>query len=553
VLKAVDRLPSKLTTKQLSALEAVSQVGSKSKYAPFEPTVTQILKDLLESFRSTADTETTNEKDAQDSYDAMMESKMNELETKQGLLKSKQGARAKEEKDMTANEAVWQSTADQMAMANKVFQGAKEACTFKAEEWEVRKKLRAEEIKGMEDALETLSSDDAKALIGKASADGGSKLDFVQLKSARKTRGDVHKAYLALRKVATQIKSTRIAKIATKVMSESLQKSGDDEEWKANVMKDINEILEQLKTDQETDTETYDLCKEEEHSLQLIIDNKTHIVKRYGWKIDKLNTRVEDLEAQIVDAGNQILALKEMMKTATAERKAEKEEYESEKADDEGAVKVLSKAMDQLSKFYDDEGMPVKMLMQEDVSTDSDSEIFLQKKSQRNFLGQPTFKKNDMEMIKGIKDHKFSEKSSRKTASKGIIGLLTLIKEDLEQDIAQGTAEEEESQAEYDKLMTDSKAEKKSIEDKQDDLRDDKADTESDIDDNTGWKGEQEEILASKEAEMKTLLYDGDEGKDISIPCEFLMRTYHQRRKQREAEAEGMKEALAFLEGKRED
>merc|ERR1719333_1260588 len=53
VLKAVDRLPSKLTTKQLSALEAVSQVGSKSKYAPFEPTVTQILKDLLESFRST--------------------------------------------------------------------------------------------------------------------------------------------------------------------------------------------------------------------------------------------------------------------------------------------------------------------------------------------------------------------------------------------------------------------------------------------------------------------------------------------------------------------
>merc|ERR1719217_187376 len=187
VLGAVDRLPSKLTTKQLSALEAVSQVGSKSKYAPFEPTVTQILKDLLESYKTTADTETTTETEAQDSYDAMMESKMNELETKKGLLVEKQTARAKEEKDMTANEAVWQATADQMTMANKVFQGAKEACTYKAEEWEVRKNLRAEEIKGMEEALETLSSDDAKALIGKASADGGSKLDFVQVSSARKT------------------------------------------------------------------------------------------------------------------------------------------------------------------------------------------------------------------------------------------------------------------------------------------------------------------------------------------------------------------------------
>merc|ERR1719191_1561212 len=139
-------------------------------------------------------------------------------------------------------------------------------------------------------------------------------------------------------------------------MEQSLHKSSDDEEWKKNVIADIEKILDELKTDQETDTETYDLCKEEEHSLQLVIDNKTHIVKRYGWKIDKLNAKVDDLKSQIIDAGNQILALKEMMKTATAERKSEKEEYEKEKADDEGAVDVLKKAMDQLSKFYDDEG-----------------------------------------------------------------------------------------------------------------------------------------------------------------------------------------------------
>ena len=36
----------------------------------------------------------------------MMEGKMAELETKKGLLKSKETDRAKEEKDMTGNEAV---------------------------------------------------------------------------------------------------------------------------------------------------------------------------------------------------------------------------------------------------------------------------------------------------------------------------------------------------------------------------------------------------------------------------------------------------------------
>merc|ERR1719217_1427607 len=134
--------------------------------------------------------------------------------------------------------------------------------------------------------------------------------------------------------------------------------------------------------------------------------------------------------------------------------------------------------MGELSKYYDDEGMDVsvKSLMQEDDNSDNDSDIFLQKKAQRQFLAQPEFAKSDMEVIKGIKDHKFSKKSSRKTASKGIIGLLTLIKEDLEQDIAQGTAEEDEAEAEYQKLMTDSRAEKKTIEEKQDDLKDDKAD-----------------------------------------------------------------------------
>merc|ERR1719321_1019292 len=168
-------------------------------------------------------------------------------------------------------------------------------------------------------------------------------------------------------------------------MEHSLQKSSGDADWQADVIADITGILEELKTDQETDTETYDLCKEEEHSLQLVIDNKTHIVKRYGWKIYKLDAKVEDIQAEIIDAGNQILALKELMKTLTDERKKENEEFEAEKADDEGAVKILSKAMDQLSKFYDDEGVPVK-LMQEDESADDDSEIFLQKKTGHQFL-----------------------------------------------------------------------------------------------------------------------------------------------------------------------
>merc|ERR1719473_2098478 len=62
VIKAMDRLPTQnhIPAKHLSVLARLGeQFGST--YTPFEPTVSQILKDLLESFRATAKTESENE------------------------------------------------------------------------------------------------------------------------------------------------------------------------------------------------------------------------------------------------------------------------------------------------------------------------------------------------------------------------------------------------------------------------------------------------------------------------------------------------------------
>merc|ERR1719456_26736 len=97
---------SKIPYHKLSALERLGQKFS-AKYSPFEPTITQILKDLLESFKATAETETTNEADLQKSYQEIMDSKNNELESKKSLLADKEAQKATTNKDMTANEAEW--------------------------------------------------------------------------------------------------------------------------------------------------------------------------------------------------------------------------------------------------------------------------------------------------------------------------------------------------------------------------------------------------------------------------------------------------------------
>merc|ERR1719487_1052938 len=452
VLAAIQRLPTdnKIPVHKLSALERLGQRFG-SKYSPFEPTITQILKDLLESFKATQETETSNEADCQTSYESIMDSKAKELATKKQMLADKEELKAKENKDEAANQAQWQITADQLTAAHKVFKGAKESCTKLAEKWDERKKLREEELKGIKEALGTLTSDDARALIGKAAADGPGKLDFMQISSIQSTEHrSAHQAYLALRKTATNSHSAKIATLAATVMERMTGSSSIDDDWKTDILDKIDTILKELSTNQEEDTLTYDNCKEEEQDLTLEIANRTGEIKRYNWKIGVLDRKVENLQTKITKAALNVENILEMQAKLKAERDSENEEYESEKSDDEGAIGVLETAIGQLSKFYEKQGVDLGKLNEADgkflqTSTTSDDDIFLQK---RAFLSkEPVFKKTDHEVIGEVDSFEFSDKGSRGQQSKGIIGLLTVIKEDLASDIEKATDMENEAES----------------------------------------------------------------------------------------------------------
>merc|ERR1719265_2498332 len=289
-----------------------------------------------------------------------------------------------------------------------------------------------------------------------------------------------------------------------------------------------------------------------EHQLELEIANRTGEIKRYDWKMDVLNRKIEDLQGKLADAAENVENILEMQAKLKAERDSENTEYESEKSDDEAAIGVLETAIGQLSKFYENQGVDLGKLNEADgkfiqTSTSDDSEIFLQKKA---FLSkEPVFKKTDHEVINEVDSFEFSDKGSRGQQSKGIIGLLTVIKEDLASDIDKATEMENEAESEYDKIKKDTDDELSDLRNKIDDYKDEKSDKESDVEDNEKWKSTEHDDLKNAQDELKTMMEAGDEGKDISFPCEFMVAQYHNRRKQREAETEGLKRAVAFLEG----
>lgn len=568
VIKAMDRLPSQnqIPAKHLTVLARLGEQFGTT-YSPFEPTITQILRDLLESFRATSKTEAENEADLQTSYEEIMETKASELNAKKTLMGEKEGLKAQEEAELTANQEVWQTTANQLEAANEVFGLAKAACSKKADEWEERQRLRDEELEGIQKGLDILTDDKNRALIGKASADGPGVLDFMQTGMEKKEAEPFRLAYLALRKAARDSQNFKLGEIAAKIFQHAKDKvkkvshthksksKGDDDdladapEWMKTVIGSIREIQQNLRDDQKKDTETLDNCKEEIHQLQLIIDNQTHTIKRYNWKIEALDGKIEDTQQKIDKAAANVESILEMQAKLLAEREDEHVEYESEKSDDEAAIKIMASAIEAMSAFYKNNNIDLGDFLQ---TSTKDDNIFLQESSMTHtFLArgakEPVFKKTDKEVIAGMGDHSFSDKGKRGGQSKGIIQLMTLIKEDLETDIQKSIKYEDESEAEYQDIKKQTNKEKKDLKDKIDDLKDEKTTLESKKEDEETWKAEEEEKLHNSEEGMSVLMGAGDEGKDISFPCEFMLSKYTERRHRRSAEMDGMITAVGLL------
>merc|ERR1740117_2261466 len=166
----------------------------------------------------------------------------------------------------------------------------------------------------------------------------------------------------------------------------------------------------------------------------------------------------------------------------TEERTDENEAFKNAKTDDEGAIKLLGMAVDALSGFY--------------------------KKNDIKMLQEPEFAVDKFQ----APDATFSDKGARKNESKGIISILTMLKEDLEAEVKNGIKDEAANQVEYEKQMAAAKKLLESLEERKVNLESDKAKTEE-----------------KKEAEE--------------------LNSFQERRDKRAAEVNGLTKAKEFLSG----
>jgi len=445
VRRVIDMLPTTVALKpeQTALLSAFTTFKDNSKYTPQSLTIQGMLADMYENFARDVQEATNTEATKNRNYEEFMEEKAKELAALEAEKADKEAKKSKAEEDLADATQEYDDTEAQMKADIEFFDETKKSCKAKHDEWVERSSLRQEEIEGVSKAIEILSTDEARELFessikeGKEvkaddSYDTGTVTSFLQ-KSADNSAEGSAPAYHMLRDAARHTHSLRLAALAVRVQG---TKAGHFDE----VIAAIDEMIKTLKEEDLADIAKRDQCKEEYKKTASVIAEVTWLIEKNEAKIDKLLKTIEDLEAEKAKTIEEIAAVDKHMEEITAERKAENAEFLKSKEDDQKVIKLLAKARTVLMKYYKKNDIDLGPIQagQKDLVLEQED---------------PEFAISADQAPEAV----FSGKGKRKNETKGIVSIMTMLIEDVADEIKNAMKAEEEAQLAYEEQMATAK------------------------------------------------------------------------------------------------
>lgn len=510
VKRVIDMLPTSVALKpqQEALLSEFASSKDVSKYTPQSVTIQGMLRDMYENFARSVQEATNTEATQNRNYEEFMEEKAKELADLEADKADKEEKKAKAEEDLADTTQEYDDTEAQMKVDIEFFDETKQSCKEKHDEWVTRSGLRDEEIEGVAKAIEILSSDEARELFGSSIKAGkevraddsyktGTVTSFLQKAAGNSAEGSTA-AYHKLRDAARKTHSLRLAALAVRVQG---TKAGHFDE----VIAAIDEMIKTLKEEDLADIAKRDQCKDEYKNIASVIGEVTWLIEKNEAKIDKLIAKIEDLEAEKAKTIEEIEAVKAHMKEITKVRKEENEEFLKNKEDDQKVIKLLAKARTALTKYYkknDIEMGPVQAgvkdaLMQED----------------------PEFSVSEDQAPEAV----FSSKGKRKGESKGIVSIMTMLIEDVADEIKNAMKAEEEATLAWEEQMATAEKLKKSLITKKVNLEVTIAKTEDELKDEKADKKKNEGDLKDEE----------DYKASIKPDCDWILKAFAERAEKR--------------------
>jgi hypothetical protein len=476
---------------------------AKASYSPQSATVTGILKDMYDTFAADLERSNGDESSAQMNFEAVIDEKNRVNKIEQGLVTKKSAEKAEKSQSLAENEALLEATQAQLKEDEEFFATAQQSCKDKSDAWDERGRLRTEELKGIQEALTILTSDDARATFASATETrptdtfGSEGVSFIQFEAEGLPR---ERAYRALKKALHGHKSLKLARLAATVRA-TAQGHFDD------VIKAIDEMLQTLKDEESEDIKQRDWCIEETHVETSNRDDFAYDIAQLEAKIERAEVKKKGLESDKERTETDKENLQDDMAQALADRTAENTAFGDAKEDDLKAIGLLESAITALSKYGENNAL----------------------------IQQPVFDVSEDQ----APDATFSSGDKHKGASDGIVALLTQIKENLENEVGLATKSEAKATEEYDALKASADAQIEAYDNQITDLDGSIAATDAEIKDDTNTKTDTEgEKTATEEYLAK-----------IQPNCDWIRGAFEKRAAARKQESEGLQQAKSILAG----
>jgi len=458
-------------------------------YAPRSTQIQGILKGMYETFAADLEKANAEESQKQKGFEELMQTKQQELTTLKATFKSHTTDKATKGKTLADGKVELEDTQNQLDADEAFFTDTKQSCSGKASEWSQRTRMRTEELAGIQQAIAILSSEEAKATFTNATT------TFVQLASHVVGGGNL--AYAKLKQLAGKYQSLRIAQIAVRI------KSGGHFD---QIIAVIDNMIARLREEEKQDIDERDWCEGKQNKNKNDMEDLNRDINKAGQAVDRMNDEVSGLDTKLGALDTDINTTNTNMEDLLNMRVSEQAAFAQGVKDDTKAIELLEVAIRHLSRYY--------------------SSALVQRKAKEDPANPPEVAWS-------------GTYNKREGEGKGVVAILSLIKENLEKEIKSSRAADADSQVNYESdrgaLETLLRTQKRS----EVELEKVKADIGLKIADTEEHRGQKTDDLTG-ETDKKTAL---------DTNCAWVATNFASRRTKRKTEINGLIDAKNYLAG----
>jgi uncharacterized coiled-coil DUF342 family protein len=518
-------------------------VSHSAHYTPVSQEVIGIISQLQADMEKELEAITKVENDAITTHEGLVSAKEKEIAAATAAIESKTERAGEVAVEIVSLKNDLEDVKQSLGADELFLMELKKNCGTKSKEYDERKKLRAEELVAISETIKILNDDDSLDLFKKT-------LPSPTLLQISHTRKDTAADILAkLNKVKLEKGVQQNTMLNMITLALHGKKAGFEK-----VIKMIDTLVEQLAKEQTDDDAHKAWCIEE-------FDTTDDSIKGLKRRIAGLETKLTEAKEGIATLVEDLAVLKKGIKEldravedATTQRKDEHKEFVAVAAENNAALQLLEVARNRMAKFYS----PTTYVGPERRELTADEKLYVKAGGEDPRIAEeeaaaptggiagtgvdlPDTVFVQVGMVKRDAPPpppETAEAYSKKDAG-GPLALIGRLKRDLERDIKEAEYDEEDSQKEYERFMSDSvlkrTADSKAITEKEAQ----KAELEADVMGATDLKGTKTaELLSTQEYESQ-----------LHGSCDFMMQNHDLRKKARANEVDALKNAKAVLSG----